>query len=256
MDVNLVAAAGDILAGRAHVIFHVTGTQNAARVDVFESSKDLLGNALGNVGNPIQAATMTHPHHKFSCAETRTGFEKFVHERDERGDAFEGEAFAAEIALLHDLLEYVGADKEIENPLLVFCWCFRFHALIDPAAAFGGIDVVDLDADGGRIDGARFARVFTLNLQFGSRAWSQKTERIEVAFEVAELAEGVEDPLTLQVDIVLRRSFDYGGASGTVGTLGFRGHRNADTRIKDASAGAQDSVLDVHLKEGDSRRRG
>src|SRR5580704_12562325 len=198
---------------------------------------------------------MTHPHHKLSCAKAGTGFEKFVHERDERGDAFEGEAFAAEIALLHDLLEYVGADQEIENPMLVFCWRFRFHALIDPAAPFGGINVVDLDADGRRIDGARFARIFTLNLQFGSGAWSQKTEGIEVAFEVAELAEGVEDPLTLQVDIVLRRSFDYGGASGTVGTLGFRGHRNADTRIKDASTGAQDS-LRKKLKTLTQGRRG
>ena len=43
MDVNFAAAARDVFAGGAHVIFHVAGTENAARIDVFESGKDLLG---------------------------------------------------------------------------------------------------------------------------------------------------------------------------------------------------------------------
>ena len=43
------------------------------------------------------------------------GVENFVDQRDERGDAFEREALAAEIALLHDLLEDVGADEQIED---------------------------------------------------------------------------------------------------------------------------------------------
>ncbi len=42
VNVNLGAGAGDVLSGRAHVIFHVAAAQHAARVDVFESGKNLL----------------------------------------------------------------------------------------------------------------------------------------------------------------------------------------------------------------------
>ena len=46
------------------------------------------------------------------------GIENFVDERDEGGDAFQRKALAAEITLLHDLLEDVGADEQVENALL------------------------------------------------------------------------------------------------------------------------------------------
>ena len=97
---------------------------------------------------------MAHAHDEFDGAALGCGVEDFVDQRDERGDAFEREAFAAEIALLHDLLEDVGADEQVENALLVlFCnleTCDGFHLLVNPAAAFGGVDVVDFDADGAR----------------------------------------------------------------------------------------------------------
>src|SRR5271165_2605420 len=37
MNVNVGAAAGDVFSGRAHMIFQVATTENAARVNVFES---------------------------------------------------------------------------------------------------------------------------------------------------------------------------------------------------------------------------
>ena len=169
MDVNFAAAARDVFAGRAHVIFHVAGAENAARVDVFEAGKDFFGIALGDVGNHVQTAAMAHAHHKFDGAQAGAGVENFIDQRDERGDAFEREALAAEIALLHDLLENIGADEQVENALLIF-FCNletlrrRFHALVDPAAAFGSVDVINFDADGGGVDGAGFARVFTFDL--------------------------------------------------------------------------------------------
>jgi hypothetical protein len=43
MDVDFAAAASDVLAGGAHVVLHVAGAENAARINVFEASKDFLG---------------------------------------------------------------------------------------------------------------------------------------------------------------------------------------------------------------------
>ena len=210
MDVNFVAAARDVFAGRAHVVFHVAGTQNAARVDVFKAGEDFSGGTPGDVGDDVEAAAVTHAHHEFSGAEARAGVEKFIDQRDQRGDAFEREALAAEIALLHDLLEDVGADEQVEDALLVF-FCNletlsgRFHLLINPAAAFGSVDVVDLDADRGGVDGAGFAGVFAFDLQFGSDARAEEAERIEIALKVSPLAEGVENRFALGVRAVLGR---------------------------------------------------
>ena len=69
MDVNFVAAARDVFAGRAHVIFHVAGAENAARVDVFEAGEDFVGRALGDVGHDVEAAAMAHAHDQFGRAE-------------------------------------------------------------------------------------------------------------------------------------------------------------------------------------------
>ena len=106
-----------------------------------------------------------------------------------------------------------------------------FHALVDPAAAFGGVDVIDLDADGAGVDGAGFAGVFAFVLEFGRFAGTEKAEGIEVALEVSPLAVGGEDAFALGVGAV---GFGDGGAGAAVGSLGFRGHRSAGTRIKDA----------------------
>jgi len=62
MDVNLAAAARGVFAGGAHVILHVAGAENAARVDVFEAGEDFFGRALGNVGDDVEAAAVAHPH--------------------------------------------------------------------------------------------------------------------------------------------------------------------------------------------------
>ncbi len=114
---------------------------------------------------------------------------------------------------MHDLLEDVGADQQVEDALLVF-FCNlktlrrRFHLLVDPAAAFGIVDVVDFYADGGGVDGAGFASVLAFELQFGSGARAEEAERVEVAFEVSPLAEGVEDAFAFWVGAVVGRGFD------------------------------------------------
>src|SRR5258706_10310224 len=162
MDVDLVAASRDVFAGRAHVVLHVAGAKNAARVDIFESGEDFFGITLGHMGDYVEAATVAHAHYELTGAKTGTRIEKFIHQWNQRGDAFEREALTAEVSLLHDLLEDVGAEEQIENALLVLLRRIGLHLLVDPAATFGGIDVVDLDTDGAGIDSAGFAGIFAL----------------------------------------------------------------------------------------------
>jgi hypothetical protein len=82
VDVNFSAAAGGVFAGRAHVIFHVAGAEDAARVDVFESGENFLRRALGYVGHYVEAAAMAHAHDQLDRAETRAGVENFIDQRD------------------------------------------------------------------------------------------------------------------------------------------------------------------------------
>ena len=219
MDVNLTAAAGFVFAGSAHVIFHVAGAEHAARIHIFESSEDFLRRTLGHMGDDVEAAAMAHAHDEFDCAELGAGIENFIDERDQSGDAFEREALAAEISLLHYLFENIGADEQIENALLVFFRNLetlgrRFHAVENPLAALGTIDVIDFDADGAGINCAGLAGVFAFALQFGSFTGSEKTERIEIAFEISKLTVGVEDTFPFEVGAVA--GFDDGDAGAAI----------------------------------------
>src|SRR5580704_4086798 len=218
MDVNLVAAARDVLAGRAHMVFHVAGTQDAAGVDVLEAGEDLFERTFRNVSNHVEAATMAHAHHQLDGAQAGAGVENFIDQRDQGGDAFQREALAAKVALLHYLLEDVGANEQVEDALLVFfrdleTLGWRFHLLVDPAAALGIVDVVNFYSDGGGVDGAGFAGVFAFELQFGSYARTEEAEGVEVAFEVSPLAESVEDTFALGVS----GRFDDGSCCAAVG---------------------------------------
>ncbi len=65
VDVNLVAAVGQVLAGGAHVIFHIAGAEDAARVDVFEAGENFFGRAFGDVGDDVEASAMAHAHDEF-----------------------------------------------------------------------------------------------------------------------------------------------------------------------------------------------
>ncbi len=79
MNVNMGAAASDVLSGRAHVIFHVAAAENASRIDIFESRENFFRRTLGHVGNYIQASAMAHAHHQLDCAVLCRAFENFIH---------------------------------------------------------------------------------------------------------------------------------------------------------------------------------
>ena len=125
------------------------------------------------------------------------GAEDLVEERDEDGEAFEGEALGAEVALLDDLLEEVGAEEIGED---AGCRDGRgggrsFEALLDPGAFLGGGDVHELGADGGRVDATGFLGVgggFVGCALNGERLRREElAERVERGLEVAPAAEEI-----------------------------------------------------------------
>ncbi len=69
MNVNLAATPGDVFAGGAHVVLHVSGAEDTARVDIFKSREDFLRRALGDVRNHVEPAAVAHAHHQFDRAQ-------------------------------------------------------------------------------------------------------------------------------------------------------------------------------------------
>ena len=100
-----------VLAGGAHVVLDVAAAQVLRGIDVFELGEDLGGRAADGVGHDVEAAAMAHGEDGARDAVVGGGGEDLIEERDEDGEAFEGEALGAEVALLDDLLEEVGADE-------------------------------------------------------------------------------------------------------------------------------------------------
>ncbi len=131
-----------------------------------------------------------------------SGGEELVQERDEDGEAFEREALGAEVALLDDLLEEVGADEIGEDAWLLeeavggglIRRNVALEALLDPGAALRRRDVHELGADGTAVVAARL-------LGGGAvRGWRGEgfgrevlAERVERRLQVAPAAEDVED---------------------------------------------------------------
>lgn len=89
--------------------------------------------------------------------------------------------------------------------------------------------MVDFNPDGAGIDSACLAGVLAFALEFRRGAWAEKAERIQVAFEVSPLAIGIENAFAFGVGAIGR-----GAINDRAGSLGFRGHKSAGSRIKDA----------------------
>ena len=105
--------------------------------------------------------------------------------------------------------------------MLIFFGSGGLHALVNPLAAHGGVDVIDLDADGAGVHGAGFAGVIPFPFEFGGEARAEESEGVEVAFEISVLAVVGEDAVALGVG---GGGLDNGGGA-SVRILGFRGHR-------------------------------
>ena len=115
VKVDGLAGGGEEVAGGADVVFDVASAEGAAGVDVFELGEDIAGGAADGVDHDVEAAAVAHGEDGAVDAELGGGGEELVEERDEGGEAFEGEALGAEVALLNDLLEEVGAEEAGED---------------------------------------------------------------------------------------------------------------------------------------------
>ena len=89
MNVNPSSATGFVFARRAHVIFNIAAAEHAARVDIFESRKDLLRTALRNLNNHIQPSAMAHAHYELHCPALARRLDDLVYQRDQGCDSFQ-----------------------------------------------------------------------------------------------------------------------------------------------------------------------
>src|SRR5215469_6197820 len=89
--------------------------------------------------------------------------------------------------------------------------------------------MIDLNSDRAGVNGAGLSGVLAVALKFGSGSWPQKSKGIEIALEISPLAVGCEHTFALRIGSVGRSTVKH-----RAGGLGFRGHRNAGSRIKDA----------------------
>ena len=151
------------------MVFHVTATQNAARVHVLKSREDFFRRALGHLHNNVQPTAVAHAHDEFHRALLPGGIQNFIHQRDHGGHAFERKPLAAEIALLQHLLEEVGPDKLVEHPLLVHIGLRPFHALLDPATPFRVSNMHEFRAYGSAVDAAGLFSQLAFDTQAGMR---------------------------------------------------------------------------------------
>ena len=201
MDADFLAGAGDISARCAHVIFHVARAENAARVDVFKTCDHFVRRLARGVDHYVQAAAMTHGHDGFDGATLGGGVQDGIEQRDQRGDAFQGEAFGAEIAGLQNLFEEIGANQAFENFLLIDFVRGGFDARCNPALAIEFRQVREISTDRAAIDAARVVRNFARQcLQSGMFEGLEQAEGIECCFQIAPAAESLKNALTFVVD--------------------------------------------------------
>src|SRR5216684_109499 len=96
VDADFLAAGGDVCAGSADVIFHVARAEDAARIDVLKASNHFMWRLTCRVDHYVQAAAVTHSHDGFKRAVLARGVQNGIQQRNQRGDAFQGESLGAE----------------------------------------------------------------------------------------------------------------------------------------------------------------
>jgi hypothetical protein len=230
MDVDFRARAGNVFAGRAHVIFHVPAAQDAARVNIFKTCEHFFRSPPGDVHNHVEPPAVAHAHHQLDGAPFSSRFDDFIHQRNQRSHTFQRETFVAQIALLQDLLKDIGANQLIEHVFLVHGRLRVLHAFLDPAAALRICDVGEFYPYRAAIDAAGFMRKFTPDLQIGMRLRPQEAEGIKIGLKISPAAEGVKNALALSVRLQQYRA----------GSFRLSSHR-VSYRIKDAGQNAEDA---------------
>jgi hypothetical protein len=193
VDVDLMAVAAVEPAGRAHVVFDVARAEDAAGVDVLEAREDLGGRPADGVDHHVEPPTVAHGHHDLARPVDGGGLQHLAQQRDQRLDPLDGEALGPEIARLQHALEALGADELLEDRHRIDRRRGGLHALLDPVPALGLLDVHELHPDRTAIEAAGdLGRGRLAVLQDRLRLGGETVERIEVGFQIAQPAIGVE----------------------------------------------------------------
>ena len=158
---------------------------------------------------------MAHPHYQFHRALLAGAFENFIHQRNQRGHAFERKTFVAQIALLQHLLEQFGSNQQIKRAFLIHRRLRRFHALLNPAATRRIGDVHELHSNRSAINAAGLLGELAFGRQIRVRHGPQKAERIEVGFQISPTAECVKHAFALSVGGFQYCGRSFGGCLGS-----------------------------------------
>src|SRR5579859_2838537 len=89
VDADFFSAARVEFAGGAHVILHVAGAQDAARVYIFEAGKDLSRIAAHDVQHDIEPPTMAHAHQRLDGPVRGGNFQHFIQKRNQAAQTFQ-----------------------------------------------------------------------------------------------------------------------------------------------------------------------
>ena len=141
------ASGRGVVAGGSHVVLNVAAAEDGARVDVFEAGEDLGGRAADGVGHDVEAAAMRHGDDGAGDSGGRGCGEDLIEKRNEDSEAFEREALGAEVALLDDLLEEIGAEELGEDVVLVGLGGGALDLILEPLALLERGDVHELDGE-------------------------------------------------------------------------------------------------------------
>ena len=114
------------------MIFHVSRTQHAARIDIFKSGNDFVRRLARRVHHHIQAAAMAHGHNAVDSPEISGGVQDRVEKRNQRCDAFERKTLGAQVASLQNLFEKICAYQALENFFLADRKLGAFDTLLNP----------------------------------------------------------------------------------------------------------------------------
>ena len=150
LDGDLVAQAGDELAGLAEVVLHVARALGGVGVDVaLELLEQLAVGLADDVGQHVEPAAVRHAEHRGVEVVGGGPLEDGVDQRDGRLGALDAEALLAEVLRAEELLEGLGRVEPVEDVALDLGLDGGVDALdllLDPGLLLGLLDVHVLDA--------------------------------------------------------------------------------------------------------------
>lgn len=150
----LTVQAGEGALG-AQVVLHVAGAVHRLRVEVaLELPEDLRVGLADDVGQDVQPAAVGHADDDLVQPRLGGRVEHRVQQRDDGLAALQREALLADVLGLQERLERLGGVEPAQDAQLLLALrvvVAALHAVLDPLALLGILDVHELDAGGAAV---------------------------------------------------------------------------------------------------------